>query len=205
MSRPSPSLAIFDLGNVIFDTDHEATHRLWAELTGREPEELAGQLSMDPTWQDFERGRVSDAQFHRHACAVLGVDLTYAQFVAGWNAIYSDVYDGVEEMLRLLGARLTIVALTNTNAVHCQAWVPKYARVLEGFQEVFISSDLGMRKPDREIFEHVLEATHTPPDRAIFFDDVADNVRGAAAVGIAGVLVDQPSRVREALERYGLI
>ncbi|MNC81947.1 Alpha-D-glucose-1-phosphate phosphatase YihX [compost metagenome] len=52
-----------------------------------------------------------------------------------------------------------------------------------------------MRKPDANIYQHVLNAENTPPDQAVFFDDVAANVAAAEALGIKGVHVTDPDVV----------
>jgi putative hydrolase of the HAD superfamily len=54
---------------------------------------------------------------------------------------------------------------------------------------MYLSQDLGMRKPDANIYQHVLKAENTPADQAVFFDDVAANVEAAAALGIKAVHV----------------
>ena len=70
---------------------------------------------------------------------------------------------------------------------------------------MFISSEIGRRKPEREIYEYVLGKTGVEAESSLFFDDVPDNVRAAAELGISGVLVDRPESIREALERYNLM
>jgi len=55
------------------------------------------------------------------------------------------------------------------------------------FDAVVISGEVGMRKPDADIFRHTLALLDVQPAAAVFVDDMEPNVRGAAAVGMIGV------------------
>ncbi len=55
------------------------------------------------------------------------------------------------------------------------------------FDAVVISGEVGMRKPEPEIYLHTLDLLGCAPEEAVFVDDLDKNVRGAAAVGIIGV------------------
>ncbi len=66
------------------------------------------------------------------------------------------------------------------------------------FDEVIISGEVGMRKPDAEIYHHTLELLKVKPNESVFVDDLAHNIKGAAELGIIGVLhVDYDSTKME--------
>lgn len=56
------------------------------------------------------------------------------------------------------------------------------------FDEVIISGEVGMRKPDAEIYHHTLELLKVKPNESVFVDDLAHNIKGAAELGMIGVL-----------------
>jgi epoxide hydrolase-like predicted phosphatase len=56
------------------------------------------------------------------------------------------------------------------------------------FDEVIISGEVGMRKPDAEIYHHTLELLKVKPTESVFVDDLAHNIKGAAELGMIGVL-----------------
>lgn len=205
MNQPEPCLAIFDLGNVVFRCDHMATYRIWARYTGGDAGEIARRHPMNPTWEEFERGCIGGVEYWRHVRDAVGLDLTWEQFVEGWNAIYFEVYEEVAQALDRLRSRLTVVALTNTNALHCLAWQVKYAAVLRSFQRVFVSSDMGLRKPQPAIYRAVLQEIGTPAASALFFDDNAANVAAGRQLGIDSVLVEGSESVIDGLTRRRLI
>jgi putative hydrolase of the HAD superfamily len=76
--------------------------------------------------------------------------------------------------------------------------------VLKHFREVFVSSTIGLRKPDAEAYHHVVQAIGVPASRIVFFDDVAENVEGARAVGIHAVQVRSSADIAEALQALGI-
>ena len=55
------------------------------------------------------------------------------------------------------------------------------------FDAVVISGEVGLRKPDPAIYRLAAERLGLPPDQIVFVDDLAPNVRAAAAVGMVGV------------------
>ncbi|MBJ7279595.1 MAG: HAD family phosphatase [Candidatus Nanopelagicales bacterium] len=66
------------------------------------------------------------------------------------------------------------------------------------FDEVIISGEVGMRKPDAEIYHHTLELLKVKPTESVFVDDLAHNIKGAAELGMIGVLhVDYDSTKME--------
>jgi putative hydrolase of the HAD superfamily len=57
-------------------------------------------------------------------------------------------------------------------------------RRIEYFEKVYFSSDIGMRKPDAEIFEFVLKEQGLDPARTLFIDDTEQHILGAQKLGI---------------------
>ena len=64
------------------------------------------------------------------------------------------------------------------------------------FERVFVSGELRSAKPDPAIYRHVATELGLQPDRLVFVDNRADNVRGAASVGIVGHVYTGPAALR---------
>ncbi len=197
-------LAIFDLGRVVFDFDWGRAFDVWSRYTSL-PEGISEADLDDGTHGAFERGEIPAEDFHAHVVRKFGLTLSFDPFAEGWNAIYGAVYPEVEGALRRLSGRLPLAAFTNTNELHRPAFEARFAPTLALFDEVFVSSRIGMRKPEPEGFELVLGRYGVRPAEALFFDDVGANVRAAAALGIHGVHVRQPPDVVRALGGHGLL
>ena len=182
-------LAIFDLGNVLFEADCEKTIHFWSRLSGTPADLIRDRFAVDDELELFERGEISEATFFALLAERLRISLSRDATIAGWNAIYGDVMLRSYRAIRTLGDEMPCVALTNTNSTHCPVWQERYRRELGVFRKVYISSELGMRKPERRCFQHVLGEWGVHPTQAVFFDDRPDNLAGARSLGIKTVLV----------------
>ena len=80
----------------------------------------------------------------------------------------------------------------------------QFAEVLSHFRRIFLSSTIGLRKPDAEAYDHVVGAIGVPADRIVFFDDLSENIEGARERGLKAVLVTSPEDVAKALDALGI-
>lgn len=206
-----PSLApgaadalLFDLGRVVLDLDFNRTLRLWADHARCEPAELARRFLHDDLYQRHEKGEISDEAFFAGLRASLDVELTDQQFVDGWNAIFVGEMPDISRLLARAAQRLPLYAFSNTNAAHAAYFSSQFADVLKPFRKVFLSSTIGLRKPDAEAYDHVVQAIGVPADRILFFDDLAENIEGARKHGLKAVLVTSPADVAKALDALGI-
>src|SRR5262249_15014287 len=94
-----------------------------------------------------------------------------------------------------------LYAFTNSNPTHMAVCSRTYAEVLGHFRHVFVSSDLGVRKPEAEAFAKIARTVGVPAGRILFFDDTETNVRGALAAGLQAVHVPPLHGVVEAVPR----
>jgi putative hydrolase of the HAD superfamily len=69
---------------------------------------------------------------------------------------------------------------------------------------MFLSSAIGLRKPDAAAYDHVVKAIGVPASRIVFFDDLAENIEGARARGLTAVHVTSPDDVARALTALGI-
>ena len=204
MNQPSLSpgdadALLFDLGRVVIDIDFIRTFQCWADYAGCEPASLRERFVRDELYRRHERGEISDAAFFAGLRSSLGVDLTDAQFLEGWNAIFVGEIPGIKPLLARAAQRLPLYALSNTNVPHVACFSDRYADVLGHFRQIFVSSSIGLRKPDAEAYDHVVRAIGVPAERIVFFDDLAENIEGARARGLKAVHVASADDVADAL------
>jgi HAD superfamily hydrolase (TIGR01509 family) len=111
---------------------------------------------------------------------------------------------GITPLLARAAKRMPLYAFSNTNNAHVEHFSKAYADALSHFREVFLSSSIGLRKPDAAAYDHVIRAIGVPASRILFFDDLAENVEGARARGLTAVHVTSPDHVAEALAALGI-
>lgn len=195
---------LFDLGRVVLNIDFSRTLQCWARHAACEPAQLAQRFLRDDLYQRHEKGEISDAAFFAGLRRSLGVDISDAQFMEGWNAIFVGEMPGINRLLGRAAQRLPLYAFSNTNAPHVAHFSGQFADVLKHFRKIFVSSSIGLRKPDAEAYDHVVQAIGEPADRIVFFDDLAENIDGARERGLKAVLVTSVDDVARALEALGI-
>ncbi|UTJ47420.1 glucose-1-phosphatase [Atlantibacter subterranea] len=187
-------LYIFDLGNVIVDIDFNRVLGVWSDYSRVPLATLQQSFTMGEPFEKHERGEISDEEFAKLLCESMELSLSYQQFAAGWQAVFvglrPEVID-IMQKLREQGHR--VVVLSNTNRLHTTFWPTNYPEVQAAADHVYLSQELGARKPEPAIYQKVLEAEGFPASEAVFFDDNADNIKGAQAVGIVSIHVTDKS------------
>jgi putative hydrolase of the HAD superfamily len=202
----SPNTAdalLFDLGRVVIDIDFDKALACWAGHAGCEPAHLVGRFARDEIYQRHETGSIDDAEFFASLRTSLGIDLSDAQFLEGWNAIFAGEMPGIGSLLTRAEAQVPLYAFSNTNNAHVEHFSQAYAELLGHFREIFLSSAIGLRKPDAAAYDHVVHAIGVPAERIVFFDDLAENIDGARARGLTAVHVTSPDDVAQALSALG--
>jgi FMN phosphatase YigB (HAD superfamily) len=183
LSPGSADALLFDLGRVVIGIDFNKAIGCWAAHAGCAPEKLVGRLSLGELHHRHERGEISDSEYFAGQCAAMGIVLSDVQFLEGWNAIFAGEMPGIAPLLARASKQLPLYAFSNTNNAHVEHFPALYANVLGHFREIFLSSAIGLRKPDAAAYDHVVKAIGVPAQRIVFFDDLAENIEGAGRGG----------------------
>ena len=199
LTPSSVDVLLFDLGRVVLDINFDSVMATWAEHAGCTPADLASRFVVNDSFKHHETGRIDDAAFFADLRQSLGIGLSDAQFLEGWNAIFAGEMPGIAPLLAGAAQRLPLYAFSNTNPAHVAHFSQAYAGVLGHFREIFLSSSIGLRKPDAEAYDHVVKAIGVPASRILFFDDSAANIEGARARGLRAVHVTSMDDVARAL------
>jgi putative hydrolase of the HAD superfamily len=200
----SADALLFDLGRVVIDIDFGKALTCWAGHAGCAPADLAARFVREESYRHHEVGQIEDAAYFQSLRDSLGIGISDAQFLEGWNAIFAGEMPGIAPLLKRAAARLPLYAFSNTNRPHVEHFSKAYADVLGHFREMFLSSTIGLRKPDAAAYDHVVKAIGVPASRIVFFDDLADNIEGARARGLVAVHVTSPGDVANALNALGI-
>lgn len=199
LTPSSVDVLLFDLGRVVLDINFDSVVARWADHAGCAPAELASRFVVNDSFKHHETGRIDDATFFADLRQSLGIGLSDAQFLEGWNAIFAGEMPGIAPLLAGAAQRLPLYAFSNTNPAHVAHFSKTYAGVLGHFREMFLSSNIGLRKPDAEAYDHVVKAIGAPASRILFFDDSVANIEGARARGLRAVHVTSMDDVARAL------
>lgn len=183
-------LYIFDLGNVIVDIDFNRVLGAWSDFSRVPLATLKQSFVMSETFHQHERGEISDEEFAERFCHELDLPLSYEQFSHGWQTVFVAIRPEVTNIMHKLreqGHR--VVVLSNTNRLHTTFWPEEYPEVKAAADKIYLSQEMGMRKPEARIYQAVLQTEGFTAADAVFFDDNADNIEGANQLGITSILV----------------
>ncbi len=213
MERPLPyDTIMLDLGGVLIDVDYHAAARAFAQLGFQDFDALYSKAKQDHLFDGFETGAISPAQFRDKIRALYGHPLTDEQIDSCWNSMLGNLPQERLTLVERLRERYQVPLLSNTNAIHVPAFEAMVAKEngITDFKALFdgayYSCELGMRKPDAEIFHYVLKQQGAKADRTLFIDDSIQHVEGARKAGLHAEHLDLAKEdVIQLVDRLGLL
>ena len=191
------SAIIFDLGAVIININPSLAHKAFENLGVSQIDKQFTISHQEGVFKDFEIGKITVAEFRDSFRQFITTPVSDAEIDAAWNAMILDIPPHRIELLKELNNKYNTYLLSNTNAIHTQ-FIFDYLQKTYGlknlnplFNKCYYSQDIGMRKPNAEAFEYVLNTHNLNPTKTLFLDDNADNINAAKALGIQAVLVKE--------------
>lgn len=174
---------IFDFGDVFINLDKQATPLALKKL-GLEN----WSSEIDTLNFNFEKGLLTREEF------LLGLNklvptATQVEVLDAWNGVLLDFPEYRLEFLENLSKKYRVFLLSNTDSIHINHFKDTngddfYHRFYNCFEKVYFSFELGMRKPDVEIYQFVIDENNLVPERTLFVDDNYDNIEGAKKTGL---------------------
>lgn len=158
--------------------------------------EAAGAIEDEPDWHLLEKGQIEVATYFarlaERAPAILGTEIDMESYGRFWRSTAPGVHWMVVHKIRELKDRgLRLGLLTNNVKEFGDHWRTMFP-LEELFEEVVDSSHVGMRKPERGIYELTCARMGIEPGEAVFVDDNLDNVEAARAYGMEAVHFENP-------------
>ncbi len=197
-----PKALIFDLGGVLVGFD--GIGPLVRLSRGRLDTEGARRFWIESPWvRTLETGKCSPLEFARGVTSDAGFDISAEDFLQQFASWEKGYLPGALEILQALKGRIPLACLSNNNEMHWGILQRRY-QVGSCFDHLFLSHKIGMMKPDRGIYEYVLQNLAMAAGEVIFFDDNPACVRGAVDAGIRAIQVNGPLQVRKALQELGI-
>ena len=200
MVHPTIQNLIFDLGGVILDLHFDRTHEAFARAGRRSIEEIRAMMDKSAFFNEYEKGLISDDEFRAAIRKLLQNNLSDSEIDLAWNAMLGAIPQERLQLLNRLRDKYRVFLLSNTNSIHLDHF-NKTVTTESGepalgsfFEKAYYSHVLKMRKPDKEIFEHVLKQHQLVPEVTLFLDDNLDNLQGAREAGIKTFHVQHPDR-----------
>ncbi|MFI6832204.1 HAD family hydrolase [Kribbella sp. NPDC050241] len=204
---------LVDWGGVLTSGLEEALRR-WAELDGfdfdsylqavlawlpaENPADATAEAELNPV-HALERGQIAVPDFERKLASILlrrdGTPVPAEGLIERMFAHFEHqpAMSALVRRARSLGIRTALLSNSWGNTYPRDTW--------DGmFDDIVISGEVGMRKPDQEIFLLAARRLDLKPEECVFVDDLELNVEAARALGMAGILHTSYDETRRALE-----
>lgn len=173
---------LFDFGNVFINLDTNSTK---TELQKLGLTEFTKDMVF--TNHQYERGLISTTEFLNFYKSIF-THSSEKQLINAWNKILLDF--PLERLLFIenFAKNNKCMLLSNINDLHLLKIIEKvgkpfYNRFIACFEKIYYSHEIHMRKPDLEIYEHVLNDNNIISNRILFIDDLKENTDAAVKLG----------------------
>jgi putative hydrolase of the HAD superfamily len=200
---PGIEVVFLDLGNVLVFHDDDVLFRRLSQYGGAPPEVIRKHLLA--LWDPCNRGTLAGDELRRAISQASGATtmMDVETFFQVWTC-YFRIHQEVLPIVETLLSRTRVALISNTNQMQWDFLRPQLP-VLERFSALVLSYELGLAKPDPEIFHAALRRVGSPPPEAcVFFDDVLAFVQVARTLGIQAEVFADAANFRGQLARLGL-
>lgn len=201
------SLVIFDIGHVLvhvaddwFQAADFAGVRLpFTNITAEQKQAVKAEIVKN------EVGQQDQAAFAEHVGRILGLPAEHVTRIS--CGFLRQMYDGIDELLDQVAAfpGVQTGVLSNTNALHWEKMLDPFDISCIGherFDFCWPSQEVGDRKPNPGIYEHVEKTSAILPGNILFFDNLIENLETAQARGWQTELIQMDSNPEPQLHRY---
>lgn len=192
---------IFDFGGVLLPIEYDATPRAFRELGVTDFQLLYSQTAQSGLFDRYEKGKISEAGFLNELKGIIG-NYSDEKIVQCWNAMLGAMSLEVLSFLNQCRNHYKIYLLSNTNFTHITAFKSGFRKQFPKtdfhalFEKVYYSFEIGLRKPDRDIFDFVFADAGLKKHETIFIEDTLQNVEGARKAGVPSIYLDIKSGMK---------
>jgi putative hydrolase of the HAD superfamily len=191
---------VFDVGGILEPPWSEALLRQLPAFVGMDRRRLEAHLAEHHS--ALTEGRMSLAQLYRRILpdtASPGPELAVARHLEIYRQATAELDSRILELVERLKRHYVVACLTNTEPEIGD--LNRRRGLYRPFQRAYLSTEIGLAKPGRAIFEWVLRDLGCAGSEVVFIDDGAANVDGARAGGLHGIHYTDFDRVAAELAR----
>ena len=194
---------IFDVGGVLLRTEDRAPRQQWEARLGLPPGGAEALVFNSEMGQKAQRGEITEPQLWQWIGSHLALsEVETAAFRQGFWA--GDELDtGLVSYIRQLKKRYQTAIISNY-ASNLRDELTNQFQIADAFDEIIISCEEKVMKPDPEIFHRALARLGRQPHEAVFIDDFKHNTTAAEALGLAAIHFQPGINLPHALQQLGI-
>jgi putative hydrolase of the HAD superfamily len=180
---------IFDLGGVLLDIDYQKSIDAFEGLGLKNFKDMFSQFKSDAVFEKLETGHLAEADFYTAIKKRTKAAITNKEIDDAWNALILHFRTESLALLEKLSANYRLYLLSNTNSIHLKYFKNLFIKEtgkpsLDAyFTKAWYSNEMGLRKPNEDIFEFVLQQENLHAAETLFIDDTLTNIETAQEMG----------------------
>ena len=196
---------IFDFGGVFLEINYHLSRKAFEQLGVADFDEMYSQANADRLFQNLETGHISPEEFYVQFNRTTRLELPDAEIDKAWNAMLLHYRVSSVDFLETLKPRYKLYLFSNTNYIHMKAFRELFNKTHPGknfddyFDKAYYSCAMGLRKPDLESFEFIINELKIDPKETLFVDDSPQNIEAAESAGLKTIYL-KPGMVVEDLD-----
>ncbi|HEX4986619.1 MAG TPA: HAD family phosphatase [Burkholderiales bacterium] len=196
---------LFDLGAVLVDWNPRYLYRPLFDGDDAAMERFLAEI-VPPWWNlEIDAGKSFDQAVAERSASHPGHAGMIAQWRDGWERMLrGEISGSVEILAELRGRGHRLHALTNWSAETFPVARRRFT-FLEWFEDIVVSGEVGLAKPDPRIFSLAIERCRLEPARTVFIDDSLRNVEAGRTAGLQALHFRDPPRLRAELAALGML
>lgn len=181
---------VLDLGGVLLNIDTAKTNAAFEQLGINDFKNNYSLHKADQLFDNLETGKTSETEFYEGIRSISKRPLSDDAIRDAWNALLLDFRAESLGWMKKNADRYTFFLLSNTNSIHHAAFHKSFtvqtgqANFDDYFKKAYYSHQAGLRKPEKELYLHLLQDAGIHAAETLFIDDLLKNIEAAAAVGI---------------------
>ena len=195
----------FDIGGVLIDIHPERTYQYLSDSADVEVSMVKESFPWD-AHDKYERGIMNNEDWFITYKESLPQPccLKRSDFWNAWKLLLGEEKNTVN-ILEALNKQYSIWLLSNTNPKHIQDEIEKRYLFPSLVNGAVYSFDVGVRKPEKEIYEIAMQRANANPQECLFIDDLLENIQAAKQIGIEGIHFISSEQLKQELVHLGII
>lgn len=204
MSSPIHNV-LLDLGGVLYELDLPG---MIARFNAHLPESyrhFVFSMEAQPAAFDrLDRGETNASAFLKAFRTVFPFDCSDQEIINIWNSLLIGVIPGREADVARIAERYPVALLSNTNTIHYEVFEPQTKTLFAPMKHLFLSFEMGLRKPEPEIFREVLRRTGWRAEETLYMDDGMAHIATARSLGFQTMLYQSEADWQRLMQHLGM-
>ncbi|MBS1627627.1 MAG: HAD family phosphatase [Bacteroidetes bacterium] len=192
---------IFDLGGVFLNLNYQLTQDAFTQAGVKNFKELFTQHHSNKLFIDLETGKITEEVFYDRFRKETQTNLSDNTIKTAWNAMLLNFPTERIEWLEQINKKYNVFLFSNTNQIHYDAFMNIIKQTFGSlnfnglFIKTYYSQQIGLRKPNKEAFEFILNDQNLTITETLFIDDTLENIKTANKIGLQTIHLVAPQTV----------